>query len=407
MLRRSNSNMPNLQSRRLSRKARLALFIAVSAAAGPILIWATSKSTAGLPPATGSAERASVSVTAVTVTRRNVPVFLTGLGTVQAFNTVTVKPRVGGQIIDLPFVEGQAIQQGAVVAHIDPRPYAAALRQAQGITAKDEAQLANAELDLTRSTNLAQKGYATTQALDTQKAQVAGFKAAIESDKAAVESAQTQLDYATVKSPLSGVPGLRMVDAGNVVAPSDPGIVVITQIEPITVVFTLPEDAIRPLPVGRPTATFAVDALARDNTTVLAHGTLSLVDNRIDPTTGMARLKATFPNTDRALKPGQFVNARLKLETLTDAITLPATAVQTDQQGQYVYVIRRDKSVEQRRIHVARNTEGLVVVAAGLQADENVVLDGQYGLKPGSRVVIQANAQSVDSRGAAALPGLP
>ena len=173
MLRRSNSNMPNLQSRRLSRKARLALFIAVSAAAGPILIWATSKSTAGLPPATGSAETASVPVTAVTVTRRNVPVFLTGLGTVQAFNTVTVKPRVGGQIIDLPFVEGQAIQQGAVVAHIDPRPYAAALRQAQGITAKDEAQLANAELDLTRSTNLAQKGYATTQALDTQKAQVA------------------------------------------------------------------------------------------------------------------------------------------------------------------------------------------------------------------------------------------
>jgi membrane fusion protein, multidrug efflux system len=407
MLRRSNSDMPNAQSRRLSRKARLALFIAVSAVAAPILIWATSKSTAGLPPATGSVERPGVPVTAVTVTRRNVPVFLTGLGTVQAFNTVTVKPRVGGQIIDLPFVEGQVIQQGAVVAHIDPRPYAAALRQAQGITAKDEAQLANAELDLTRSTNLAQKGYATTQALDTQKAQVAGFKAAIESDKAAVESAQTQLDYATVKSPIAGVPGLRMVDAGNVVAPSDPGIVVITQIEPITVVFTLPEDAIRPLPVGRPTGTFAVDALARDNTTVLAHGTLSLVDNRIDPTTGMARLKATFPNTDRALKPGQFVNARLKLETLTDAMTLPAMAVQTDQQGQYVYVIRHDGSVERRRIHVTRNTGGLVVVAGGLQADENVVLDGQYGLKPGIKAAIQANAQNVDSRGAAALPGLP
>jgi membrane fusion protein, multidrug efflux system len=341
------------------------------------------------------------------VARHNVPVFLTGLGTVQAFNTVTVKPRVGGQIIDLPFVEGQELQQGAVVAHIDPRPYAAALRQAEGVTAKDETQLANAELDLTRSTNLAQRGYATTQALDTQKALVAGFKASIESDKAAVESAQTQLDYATIKAPIAGIPGLRMVDAGNVVAPSDPGIVVITQIEPITVVFTLPEDAIRTLPVGKPTQTFAVDALARDNTTVLAHGTLSLVDNRIDPTTGMARLKATFPNTDRALKPGQFVNARLKLETLTDAMTLPAMAVQTDQQGQYVYVIRGNGSVEQRRIQVARYTGGLVVVAGGLQADEHVVLDGQYGLKPGTKVAVQANAQSVDNRGAAALPGLP
>lgn len=402
---RSNSDVPNPQSPRW--KARLALFIALGAIAASCLIWATSKSTAGLPPTTGSMERPGVPVTAVTVTRRNVPIFLTGLGTVQAFNTVTVKPRVGGQIIDLPFVEGQELQQGAVVAHIDPRPYAAALRQAEGVTAKDEAQLANAELDLTRSTNLAQKGYATTQALDTQKALVAGFKAAIESDKAAVESAQTQFDYATVKSPIAGVPGLRMVDAGNVVAPSDPGIVVITQIEPITVVFTLPEDAIRPLPVGRPTETFAVDALARDNTTVLARGTLSLVDNRIDPTTGMARLKATFPNTDRALKPGQFVNARLKLETLTSAMTLPAMAAQTDQQGQYVYVIRRDGSVEKRRIHVARNTGDLVVVAGGLQADEEVVLDGQYGLKPGAKVAIQANAQNVDSRSGAALAGLP
>ncbi|HEY6833651.1 MAG TPA: efflux RND transporter periplasmic adaptor subunit [Pseudolabrys sp.] len=403
MLQKSNSDKPNLQ-RRFGRKARLALCVALALVAAPIVIWATSKSTT---QAIGSPEPPSVPVTAVTAARRNVPLFLTGLGTVQAFNTVTVKPRVGGQIIDLPFVEGQELQQGAVVAHIDPRPYAAALRQAEGVTAKDEAQLANAELDLARSTNLAQKGYATTQALDTQKAQVAAFKAAIESDKAAVESSQTQLDYATVKSPIVGVPGLRMVDAGNVVAPSDPGIVVITQIEPITVVFTLPEDAIRALPVGRPTGTFAVDALARDNTTVLAHGTLSLVDNRIDPTTGMARLKATFPNTDRALKPGQFVNARLKLETLPDAVTLPAMAVQMDQQGQYVYVIRRDGSVDQRRIDVARNTGGFAVVTGGLQADENVVLDGQYGLKPGTKVAIQANAQSVDSRGAAALPGLP
>jgi multidrug efflux system membrane fusion protein len=319
---------------------------------------------------------------------------------VQALNTVTIKPRIGGQIVDLPFVEGQQLRSGAVVAHIDPRPYAAALRQAKGVLAKDEAQLTNAEQDLTRATNLAQKGYATTQSLDSQKAQVAGLRAAIESDRAAVESAQIQLDYATVTSPIAGVPGVRMVDAGNVIAPSDPGIVVITQLEPITVVFTLPEDAIRTLPVGRPDRSVEVDALARDNSTVLARGTLALVDNRIDPATGMARLKAVFPNTDRALKPG------LRLETLTGAMTLPAAAVQSDQQGTYVYVIRPDAAVEQRRIRVERDVGGLVVVADGLAGDEEVVLDGQYRLKPGTKVAVQAAPQeSADA--AASLPGLP
>ena len=371
-----------------------------------MLIWGASKSTAALSQATGVPQPAAVPVTAVTAVRRDIPVFLSGLGTVQALNTVTIKPRIAGQILDLPFVEGQQLQSGAIVAHIDPRTFAAALRQAKGVLAKDEAQLTNAEQDLTRATNLAQKGYATTQSLDSQKAQVAGLRAAIESDQAAVESAETQLDYATVTSPIAGVPGVRMVDAGNVITPSDPGIVVITQLQPITVVFTLPEDAIRTLPVGRPDRSVEVDALARDNSTVLARGTLALVDNRIDPATGMARLKAVFPNTDRALKPGQFVNARLRLETLTGAMTLPAAAVQSDQQGTYVYVIRPDAAVEQRRIRVERDVGGLVVVADGLAGDEEVVLDGQYRLKPGTKVAVQAAPQeSADA--AASLPGLP
>jgi multidrug efflux system membrane fusion protein len=371
------------------------------------LIWGVPKSTAGLTPAISPSEPPSLPVTAVAATRRDFPVFLGGLGTVQAFNTVTVKSRVGGQIIDLPFAEGDELKQGAVVAHIDPRPYAAALRQAAGNTAKDEAQLANAELDLERSTNLAQKGFATKQALDTQNTLVASLKAAIESDKAAAESAQTQLDYTTITSPITGVAGLRMVDAGNVIAPSDPGIVVITQLQPITVVFSLPEESIRTLPVGRPDKSFTVDALARDNTTVLAQGTLALVDNRIDPATGMARLKAIFPNSDRALKPGQFVNARLRLETLVGATTVPAATVQTDEQGAYVYVISPDGTAGQRRIRLGRTAEGIAVVAEGLQTGEQVVLDGQYRLKPGSKVTVQAASQNVDNRIAGSLPGLP
>jgi multidrug efflux system membrane fusion protein len=409
MLAKSNTDTPRVspnRARRFGAKARLALLAAMAGCvAVPIVIWGASKSTAALSQAAAPAP-ADVPVTAVAATRRDIPVFLTGLGTVQAFNTVTIKPRVGGQIVDLPFVEGQKLENGAVVAHIDPRPYAAALRQAKGVLAKDEAQLVSAELDLTRASNLAQKGFASTQALDQQNAQVAGLRGSVESDKAAVESAQTQLDYATVNSPIAGVPGVRMVDAGNVITPTDPGIVVITQLEPIIVVFTLPEDAIRSLPVGRPDRTIAVDALARDNSTVLARGTLSLVDNRIDPATGMAKLKAEFPNTDHALKPGQFVNARLQLETLTAAMTLPAAAVQTDQQGAYVFVIRPDGAVEQRRIRLGRDAGGFAVVAEGLETNEQVVLDGQYRLKPGTKVAVQATSQNMNEA-AASLPGLP
>jgi multidrug efflux system membrane fusion protein len=389
----------------VSRKslARFVSLILCAAGAGIASQWLIVGQLHGVVPA--QPQEQAVPVKAVAVTRRDVPIELDGLGTVQAFNTVTIKPRVGGQIVNLPFSEGQELAPGAVVAHIDPRPFEAALHQVQGTKAKDEAQLANAELDLGRASTLAQRGYATAQSLDTQKATVQALRAAIEADAAAVDSAQTQLDYATVSSPIGGVAGLRMVDAGNVIAPSDPGIVVVTQLQPIAVVFSLPEESIRNLAVGQPKALLPVLALARDNETTLARGTLSLVDNRIDPTTGMARLKAVFPNTDRALKPGQFVNARLEMERFRGVLTLPSAAIQRDSQGTYVFVIRLDATADQRRVQIERNAGNLAIVANGVREGEQVVLDGQYDLKPGVKVEVQSSTS--DGRIAAALPGLP
>jgi membrane fusion protein, multidrug efflux system len=198
-----------------------------------------------------------------------------------------------------------------------------------------------------------------------------------------------------------------MVDAGNIVSPSDPGIVVITQLQPITVIFTLPEDAVRQLPVGQPETSLPVLALARDRSSKIAAGTLTLVDNRIDPATGMVKLKATFDNKDRALKPGQFVVASLHLETLHNVIALPSNAVQQDPNGSFVYVIQPDQTAEKRRIDVARNDGTVAVIGSGINAGEQVVLDGQYGLKPGAKVVIQPTNGAPGNQLAAALPGLP
>lgn len=349
----------------------------------------------------------SVPVTAALAKHEDVPVKLEGLGTVQALNTVTIKPRVSGQIIDLPFAEGQEMQAGAIVAHIDPRPYAAALHQAVAAKAKDEAQLANARLQLIRFSSLAEKSFTPAQNVDNQRAQVATLEAAVDADDAAIESAQTQLDYATISSPIAGVAGIRMVDAGNVVSPSDPGIVVITQLQPITIIFTLPGDAVRYLPVGQPHASLPVATLARDHSTKLAEGTLTLVDNRIDPATGMVKLKATFENKDRALKPGQFVVASLHIETLLNVITLPSNAVQQDPNGSFVYIIQPDWSTEKRRVDVARTDGTLAIIADGIRAGEQVVLDGQYGLRPGAKVVVQPSDGNAATQMATTLLGLP
>jgi multidrug efflux system membrane fusion protein len=316
----------------------------------------------------------------------NVPIYVTGLGTVQPFNSVTIKPRVSGQISDIVFTEGQLVHAGDELAHIDPRPFLSPLHQAEAILAKDQAQLNNTNIDLQRITSLAQKGFATGQSLDTQKSQLAGLQATILADQAAIETARTQLDFSTITSPISGVAGIRMIDAGNMITPSDPGLVIINQLEPISVVFTVPSEAIGHWAVGQPTSIVPVTARSPDNTRMLGTGDLSLVDNHIDPATATIRLKATFPNRDHLLKPGQFVNASIQSLLLSNVVTVPSSAVQQSTSGSYVYIVQPDMTLAQRPVTVARVAGDTTVIASGLNAGGTVVTDGQYSLKPGLKV---------------------
>ena len=318
----------------------------------------------------------------------NVPIYVTGLGTVQPFNSVTVKPRVSGQISDIVFTEGQLVHAGDELAHIDPRPFLSPLHQAEAILAKDQAQLNNTNIDLQRITSLAQKGFATGQSLDTQKSQLAGLQATILADQAAIETARTQLDFSTITSPISGVAGIRMIDAGNMITPSDPGLVVINQLEPISVVFTVPSEAIGHWAVGRPTSIVPVTARSPDNARLLGTGDLSLVDNRIDPATATIRLKATFPNKDHLLKPGQFVNASIQSALLSNVVTVPSSSVQQSTSGSYVYLVQPDMTLAQRAVTVVRVAGDTTVIAPGLNAGDTVVTDGQYSMKPGLKVSI-------------------
>ncbi|SIO67704.1 membrane fusion protein, multidrug efflux system [Bradyrhizobium erythrophlei] len=341
--------------------------------------------TAGAPAPSASATPI-LGVKSTQAKIENVAIYVTGLGTVQPFNTVTVKPRVSGQISDIVFTEGQLVHAGDELAHIDPRPFLSPLHQAEAILAKDQAQLNNTNIDLQRITSLAQKGFATGQSLDTQKSQLAGLQATILADQASIETAKTQLDFATITSPLSGIAGIRMIDAGNMITPSDPGLVVINQLEPISVVFTVPSEAISHWAVGRPTSIVPVTARSPDNARMLGTGDLSLVDNHIDPATATIRLKATFPNKDHLLKPGQFVNASIQSVLLSGVVTVPSSAVQQSTSGSYVYLVQPDMTLAQRPVTVARVAGDTTVIASGLSAGDTVVTDGQYSLKPGLKV---------------------
>jgi multidrug efflux system membrane fusion protein len=338
---------------------------------------------ASVPSASGTA---ILGVRTAQAKIENVPIYVTGLGTVQPFNSVTVKPRVSGQISDIVFTEGQLVHAGDELAHIDPRPFLSPLHQAEAILAKDQAQLNNTNIDLQRITSLAQKGFATGQSLDTQKSQLAGLQATILADQAAIETARTQLDFSTITSPISGVAGIRMIDAGNMITPSDPGLVIINQLEPISVVFTVPSEAIGHWAVGQPTSIVPVTARSPDNTRMLGTGDLSLVDNHIDPATATIRLKATFPNRDHLLKPGQFVNASIQSLLLSNVVTVPSSAVQQSTSGSYVYIVQPDMTLAQRPVTVARVAGDTTVIASGLNAGGTVVTDGQYSLKPGLKV---------------------
>jgi multidrug efflux system membrane fusion protein len=321
------------------------------------------------------------------VTRKDVPIYFDGLGTVQAFNNVTVRSRVDGQIVKIVFEEGQDVKTGDVLLQIDPDPYKAALDQAMGKKGQDMAMLANAKLDKKRYDDLLKRNVIASQQKDTQDALERQLTAAVNADDAAIEAAQVQLNYTTIKSPIDGRVGIRLVDVGNVIHAADTtGVVVVTQLHPIYVTFTLPEQslaAIRKETSKEPMKVIAVD---RDNNSVLSEGVLSVVDNTIDVTTGTIKLKATFENKDLSLWPGQFVNARLLVSVRKGGIAVPASVIQRGPDSTYAFVIKEDQTVEIRPVKVGQIEDGQALIESGLEAGEKVVVDGQYRLQPGSLV---------------------
>lgn len=321
------------------------------------------------------------------VETRDLPLYLNGLGTVQGFNTVVVRSRVEGQLEKISFTEGQEVKAGQLLAQIDPRPFQAALDQAKAKRKQNESLLANAKRDLARDLALLADKAGTAQKADTQKALVEQLEASLKSDDAAIEAAQVQLSYASIHSPIAGRAGLRLVDEGNVVRAQDPnGLVVITQMQPVSVVFTLPEQQLQSIRTEAEKGPLQVLAVAKDNTTRLSEGALSVIDNQIDPATGTIRIKATFTNEDLKLWPGQFVNVRLRLAVKKDAVVVPSQVVQQGQSGTYVFIVTPESTAELRPVQVARIEEGLALIESGLASGDRVVVDGQYRLQPGAKI---------------------
>ena len=346
-------------------------------------------------PTPVAAPPSAIPVQAANAGRQDVPVYLLGLGTVQAFNTVTVTARVDGQLDKIGFVEGQEVKKGDVIAQIDPRPYKAQLDMATAKKAQDQAQLANTEHDLERYTTLSAGNYTSKQTLDTTRAQVAQLNAQIQGDQAAIDSAKTQLDYTTITSPIDGRTGIRQIDEGNIVrAASNNGIVVITQLHPISVIFTLPEDDLASVSEAMAHGPVVVDALSRDNKITLDRGTIALIDNQIDQSTGTIRLRANFPNPNDTMWPGEFVNARVLARVAASALTIPSAAVQRGTNGFYTWVLKSDSTVDLRPLDLGEDNGTIAIVKSGVNDGDQVVTAGQYRLQPGSHVQIQAPAAS-------------
>src|SRR6202051_4384584 len=331
------------------------------------------------------AARNPVRVTIAPVQKADFPVYLTGLGTVQGFNTVVMRTRIDGQIDKIAFQEGQLVKQGDLLAEIDPRPFQASLDQAKAKKDQDEANLANANLDLQRYTKLGE--FATRQQLDTQRSTVQQLTAQIAADTAAIANAQTQLDYTTIKTPISGVVGLRQVDVGNIVnAATQTGIVTVAQIEPISVIFTAPEEQLPYINEAQAVAPLKTIAITTDGKKTLAEGTLAVVNNQVDSTSGTIRLKAVFDNKNHALWPGQSVSTRLLVQTLKDATIVPDEAIQHGTSGLYAYVVNDDNKAELHKVKVSQSIDGRSVVDEGLTPGQQVVTGGQFKVQPGTLV---------------------
>jgi multidrug efflux system membrane fusion protein len=396
-----------------SGKRWIVFLLVVAAIVGGVFVWrsthkpqtAAAAQTGAAPG--GAARRAGgggggggpVPVVVATAARQDLPVYLDGLGSVAAFNTVTMKSRVDGQLVQVNFKEGQDVQQGQLLAVIDPRPFEVALSQAQANLTKDQSQLSDATLNMTRFEQLAKEGVIAQQQNDTQHALVGQLQGSISADQAQIDNAKLQLAYSRIVAPISGRIGLRLVDQGNIVHASDPtGLLVITQIEPIAVLFTLPEDTLPVVAKGMKEHALPVKAMSRDAGTELASGTLETMDNQIDQTTGTIRLKALFPNKDHALWPNQFVNARLTVDVRKGATIIPAAAVQNGAQGAFVYVVKSDKTVEVRPVTVGITQGTIVSVDKGLAAGDQVVTEGQDRLRAGSQVDSRASGNSTDAQ---------
>lgn len=331
--------------------------------------------------------RNAIRVNVATAEKTEFPVYLTSLGTVQAFNTVLVRSRVDGQIDKIAFTEGQLVKQGDLLAEIDPRPYQAILDQAKAKKDQDEANLANTNLDLQRFINLGE--FATRQQLDTQRSNVSQLTAQIAADVAAIANAQTQIDYTQIRTPISGVVGLRLVDIGNIVnAAQQTGIVTITQIEPIAVIFTAPEDQLPDIKDAQGATPLKTIAMTTDGKRSLATGKLAVVNNQVDSTSGTIRLKAIFENKDHALWPGQSVSTRLLVKTLKDATVIPDDAVQHGTEGLYAFVVNQDNKAELRKVKVSQSIDGRSVIESGVSPGERVITAGQFKVQPGTLVSI-------------------
>jgi multidrug efflux system membrane fusion protein len=350
----------------------------------------------------------AIAVDTAAANHTDVPIYLQGLGTVQAFYTVTVTARVDGELQKIAFTEGQDVKKGDLLAQIDPRPNQAAYEQAVATKAKDAAQLENSKRDLQRFTLLQPEDLASKQTVDTARALVDQLKAQIDVDQAIVDNARTQLDYTRITSPINGRTGIRLVDPGNIVhAAATTGIVVVTQVQPISVIFTLPEENLSAVGAALAAGPVEVTTVSRDGATELDRGTLTLIDNQIDQATGTARLKATFANLRNTLWPGQYVNARVLVRTERNALTLPTSAVQLGPNGPFTYVVKGDSTVEVRPLKLGDESGSLTVIKSGIALNERVVTSNQYRLQAGVRVRDNATAARDNAPGTPSEPAAP